>query len=757
MVEYLSGNRIQGSSTADGDFGTGLKAYYKFNESSGNIVNVANTITDNSTLGTGQNITMNGDPTYSVTGTPSSFGNAVSCDGSGDYGQFGTKTDWNFLHTTGATWTINVWLKFDASVVANKQLFDNTQTADSTIGLNIRTQSSNRFRVIIPRGVGNSSTLDTDNNPNLPIPTDNAWHMYTFRWDQSSGNGVLTYNRDGANELTKNGSGNGTTTSDCTDSPRLFSQSNSVSGELDSEIAEMSIFNTVLTDAEVTRLYNSGSGRLLTKAGSSDEKTTLADATVTTDATPTYTPDMTSDTDWLDTVSDRIDNNTSTGKIDFDVHRTDTNQALSYDLGTALSNTAWTLRYKMTVDTITQVSDANRMFMGMRSISASSDASTNSDFIGWHSKVGRTGGGVDFKEFHYMTTDGSSMDIEGTTSSVVPTTTTYYITITRKTATTWSLRISTLADYTGGTLHDDISCASGTQGLQYLWIGNVGVEGGSSARFMGTIEDVKIYDATTSTSTTTSAAPTFNTRYEETDTRKIYRFSSLKDNCIAYYNFDSTSGGLVNQATTTNGFTDGLGSAVDGTVSGATTTTGKFSNCYDFDGDDYVNLGTNSGLNLLNGGTVAMWINYDSMTDKRWAGKGSNGAWEILSEGGSGTGKIKFRVKDSGSPENAISTTVLSSSTWYHVAGVYDKSAGKIKIYINGALEATTSSIGQIATVSTATYFGRNQGGNNVDGRIDDAGIWNVALSGDQISALYNSGTGKLINEAGVWKERGSA
>ena len=214
--------------------------------------------------------------------------------------------------------------------------------------------------------------------------------------------------------------------------------------------------------------------------------------------TPTYTPDMTSDTNWLDTVSARIDNNTSTGKIDFDVHRTDTNQALSYDLGTALSNTAWTLRYKMTVDTITQVSDANRMFMGMRSISASSNASTNSDFIGWHSKVGRTGGGVDFKEFHYMTTDGSSMDIEGTTSSVVPTTTTYYITITRKTATTWSLRISTSADYTGGTLHDDISCASGTQGLQYLWIGNVGVSGGSSARFIGTIEDVKIYNGSAS-------------------------------------------------------------------------------------------------------------------------------------------------------------------------------------------------------------------------------------------------------------------
>ena len=33
-----------------------------------------------------------------------------------------------------------------------------------------------------------------------------------------------------------------------------------MSGELDAEIVEMSIYNTVLTDAQVTTLYNSGSG-----------------------------------------------------------------------------------------------------------------------------------------------------------------------------------------------------------------------------------------------------------------------------------------------------------------------------------------------------------------------------------------------------------------------------------------------------------------------------------------------------------------
>jgi hypothetical protein len=257
--------------------------------------------------------------------------------------------------------------------------------------------------------------------------------------------------------------------------------------------------------------------------------------------------------------------------------------------------------------------------------------------------------------------------------------------------------------------------------------------------------------------TTLTNVPT-NSRYEETDTRKIFRNTILKDNCIAYYNFDSTSGGLVNQATTTNGFASGLGSSADGTVSGATldTTNEKLgTGCYDFDGtDDYVNLGTNSGLNLLNGGTICMWVNTDNITDKRFAGKGSNGAWELLSE--TTDNKVKFRVND-GSVKNVIGTTALSDGTWYHVGAVYDKSAGQIKIYINGTLEATTSSIGQIATISTATYFGRNEGGNYYDGKIDDTGIWNVALSADQISALYNSGTGKTVNTANVWKERGTA
>ena len=145
----------------------------------------------------------------------------------------------------------------------------------------------------------------------------------------------------------------------------------------------------------------------------------------------------------------------------------------------------------------------------------------------------------------------------------------------------------------------------------------------------------------------------------------------------------STSG-LVSRYDFTANANDSQGSN-NGTSSAIKLGTGA----YEFDGtDDFVNLGTDSGLNLLNGGTVAMWVNTDNITDRRFAGKGSNGAWELLSE--TTDNKVKFRVND-GSVKNVIGTTALSDGTWYHIAGVYDKSAGEIRLYVNGTLENTTT------------------------------------------------------------------
>ena len=467
----------------------------------------------------------------------------------------------------------------------------------------------------------------------------------------------------------------------------------------------------------------------------------------------------------------------SSDVISFSITTRYANNGVSVDLGSTLSSTQWVMRFKINFSTLSYSGSSSMLYFmaGLSSASSAtglSNSGIGQDFIGLQKRLETGGGsaegwgvvaysnsgGFDNPESSQFTNPASTTGGDGSGN--------YWVEIIRyMDGSDNKMSIELFSDSSYSTSIQKISKTinvDSTDALQYVLITNGhGVSTTSGTTIGGSVRDIQVWNNTTvaieDEKTTLTNVPA-NSRYEEIDTRKIFRRAILKDNCIAYYNFDSTTGGLVNQATTTNGFTDGLGSAVDGTVSGATldTTNEKLgTGCYDFDGtNDYVNLGTNSGLNLLNGGTVTMWVNTDNITDKRFAGKGSNGAWELLSE--TTDNKVKFRVND-GTVKNVVGTTALSDGTWYHVGAVYDKSAGEIKIYINGTLEATTSSIGQIATISTATYFGRNEGGNYYDGKIDDTGIWNVALSGDQISALYNSGTGRTVNTAGVWKERNSA
>ena len=67
--------------------GTSLKAYYKMNGSSTTeIVNVASTVTGNSTLGTDANIDLINAPTPSVTGTPTNLGTSYTFNGTDELG-----------------------------------------------------------------------------------------------------------------------------------------------------------------------------------------------------------------------------------------------------------------------------------------------------------------------------------------------------------------------------------------------------------------------------------------------------------------------------------------------------------------------------------------------------------------------------------------------------------------------------------------------------------------------------------------------
>tara|TARA_R100000008_G_C3575977_1_gene165285 strand:- start:39 stop:1385 length:1347 start_codon:yes stop_codon:yes gene_type:complete len=281
-------------------------------------------------------------------------------------------------------------------------------------------------------------------------------------------------------------------------------------------------------------------------------------------------------------------------------------------------------------------------------------------------------------------------------------------------------------------------------------------------------------DVVTDEKTTLTNVP-IGTQYRETDTRKIYRNTiPFKDNCIAYYNFDSTSGGLVNQATTANGFTSGLGSAADGTISGATldTTNKKLgSGCYNFDGsNDKVQTSDCSALNGATAFSISLWKNNSSTPSKSEAfinigSDNTNNQFRMIVGGNYTTIEMWLNAVESSSK---ISVD-CDGNGWIHYVVVWDSTqtgdSNKFKLYKNGSAQSLSfqgsnnAGDSAIQTISGGTPIiigSLASAGVEYDGLIDDLGIWNKALSSDEISDLYNSGTGKTVDTI-TWKERGTA
>jgi hypothetical protein len=82
---------------------------------------------------------------------------------------------------------------------------------------------------------------------------------------------------------------------------------------------------------------------------------------------------------------------------------------------------------------------------------------------------------------------------------------------------------------------------------------------------------------------------------------------------------------------------------------------------------------------------------------------------------------------------------VLVEGVWQHLAVV--KVAGMLNMYLNGNLISSDADAGNY--ISSTLYIGANGDGSiYYSGDIDEHGIWNRALTANQVLALYNAGAG---------------
>lgn len=105
------------------------------------------------------------------------------------------------------------------------------------------------------------------------------------------------------------------------------------------------------------------------------------------------------------------------------------------------------------------------------------------------------------------------------------------------------------------------------------------------------------------------------------------------------------------------------------------------------------------------------------------------------------SGVPHFRLQGLTTTSDISAEVTLAQDTWYHIAGVYDSSASKIYIYINGKLANSATASGSATDTNGIFFIGSAPSGSNAfDGQIDDACIFNRALTATEIATLYGGG-----------------
>lgn len=202
---------------------------------------------------------------------------------------------------------------------------------------------------------------------------------------------------------------------------------------------------------------------------------------------------------------------------------------------------------------------------------------------------------------------------------------------------------------------------------------------------------------------------------------------------------------------------DESGNGNNGTVNGSTLTTDRFGNtnkAYSFDGvNDFIEIAYNNSLNNSTG-SVSAWIKTNGLLSNDQMliyGQGQGRPTICVNSSNNHKARLQWHQQLNGNPNGWAMVTSLSdidNSQWVNIVGVYDTIM--LKIYINGVLESNYISNYTQWNCSQYTYHiggfnatsiscGGSLGISQVfNGQIDDIGVWNRALTQQEITDLYN-------------------
>jgi Concanavalin A-like lectin/glucanases superfamily len=147
--------------------------------------------------------------------------------------------------------------------------------------------------------------------------------------------------------------------------------------------------------------------------------------------------------------------------------------------------------------------------------------------------------------------------------------------------------------------------------------------------------------------------------------------------------------------------------------------------------------------------TVSIWVNFNNTSGEqtlieKWNGAGRPG-WTLTKPSDN-----SLRFATSFAPDGVLKSTSLSitTGTWNDIAVRRDGSSWTMDF--DGQVVASTSRTDAIAAAFDPLLIGRRDATDgrdfSVNGRLDEAAIWNVALSDTEVTTLWNGGIGTPAN-----------
>ena len=236
---------------------TGLKAYYKFDNdpATGNLINQATSIGSSDSNGAD----LSNSYVTSATGIIDLGYDYDASDGqSADTG--GAGTDWEFMYNTSSgVFSFVGWLKPNTtSFTNNRVIWDMADIANKNgcgLGTYNATSKPKLFFYL-------SKPLNVDDewfySPDSSYPNTTDWRMIYVSFDASAQEVKFSINDGSVTTLSSTITGISGVSAD----PMLFGSGRQPTPiyEIDSICDEWSFWNRVLSSAELTTLYNSGSG-----------------------------------------------------------------------------------------------------------------------------------------------------------------------------------------------------------------------------------------------------------------------------------------------------------------------------------------------------------------------------------------------------------------------------------------------------------------------------------------------------------------